>query len=431
MGDSRRTVEKDQAEQIEQESVNDSKSVTWTRLDKILLLFMMLIHLGDGMEVYLPGVIGQQVSCDIELSPLREGFLDCIQYFGLAVATAISGMLANRFGCRFLTLLSLYLSIMSTILSAVVANFTALLLSRALIGLCVGLNWSVHCVLAVRLISSKDALGVMVVITGIMDTVGGIWAGVLGYLLLNRFGWRVFIVLTSLPLFIPAIFILHFIIREEPSIDYKKVSIEEEEEEDEEEEVPNFVARTFKLGLFGTIFTFQGWGTILLVPTMIKLLKIKDIGNNTDCTLTATQGAELLFLALVTSAAIPGRLFVHFTKNKLSFRKTQTVVAALSLASFVIMTLEDNFTGVIVTNLSIKLLFGCSAFGSSLIKYKENYFGKRRYALGVGITRAMCPLGGVLGIATLAFASVAVVQTIGMVLCLFQIGLVLSMVEAD
>ena len=44
----------------------------------------------------ISGVITQQVSCDIELSPLLEGILECIQYFTLAVATVISGILAEK-----------------------------------------------------------------------------------------------------------------------------------------------------------------------------------------------------------------------------------------------------------------------------------------------------------------------------------------------
>ena len=44
------------------------------------------------------------------------------------------------------------------------------------------------------------------------------------------------------------------------------------------------------------------------------------------------------------------------------------------------------------------------------------------------MNRAMCPLGGAVGIAILVCASVILVHTIGMALCLFQIGLVLSMI---
>ena len=48
-------------------------------------------------HLFHPGVITQQVSCEIELSPWKEAILDCIQYFTMAVAVAISGLLAHRY----------------------------------------------------------------------------------------------------------------------------------------------------------------------------------------------------------------------------------------------------------------------------------------------------------------------------------------------
>ena len=47
--------------------------------------------------LFYPGVITQQVSCEIELSPWNEAILDCIPYFTMAVAVAISGILAHRY----------------------------------------------------------------------------------------------------------------------------------------------------------------------------------------------------------------------------------------------------------------------------------------------------------------------------------------------
>jgi len=135
---------------------------SWTRMDRLLLVFGVVVNLGDGVEIYLPGslsntiisrslagyvefkikklcyslksldsqgipkvysvaiilvlrqydhpkmitkmrkapfypgVITQQVSCEIELSAWKGATLDCIQYFTLAVAVVISGILADR-----------------------------------------------------------------------------------------------------------------------------------------------------------------------------------------------------------------------------------------------------------------------------------------------------------------------------------------------
>ena len=414
---------------VEETTLIKQKKVSWTRKDKFLFTFVLLVHLGDGMEVYLPGVVGQQISCDIELSPMKEAILECIQYFTLAVAIIISGVLANKIGCRKLTLLSLYLSILSTVVCAIVANYTTLLLSRALIGFCVGLNFSTHCVMAARQMSNKVVLAKMVLVAGIMDNVGGVWAAVLGYFLLDVVGWRMFIVLTSLPLFIPAIVLLHFI-KEDPKEDRKENTDTTLIKEDLS--FSDFATRTFKLGIFGTIYTFQGWGSIILLPTMIQLLKIKDAGTAiTDCSITVTQGAELLILALVTGAVILGQCFSHFARGKLSFRKSQVFIGLIGLTSFIVMSVQDSLPGVMLSNLLIKVSYGSSSMASSFIKYNVEYFGTTRYAMGCSICRAMSSLGGLVGTATLAFTSVSVIKISGLVLSVLQIMLVLSMTEVQ
>ena len=48
------------------------------------------------------GVVTQQVSCDIGLSRLRESIVNCILYFTLALGTAVSVALADRFETSYL-----------------------------------------------------------------------------------------------------------------------------------------------------------------------------------------------------------------------------------------------------------------------------------------------------------------------------------------
>ena len=45
---------------------------------------------------------------------------------------------------------------------------------------------------------------------------------------------------------------------------------------------PNFIARTIKIGLFDGTNLFQGWITILLVPTLIQMLNKEKAEPNSD-----------------------------------------------------------------------------------------------------------------------------------------------------
>ena len=51
----------------------------------------MMVKFGDGVEIYLPGVITQKVSCELGLSSLQEGWLAIVIYVfqGIAVFSAV------------------------------------------------------------------------------------------------------------------------------------------------------------------------------------------------------------------------------------------------------------------------------------------------------------------------------------------------------
>ena len=188
----------------------------WTKQDYINLTLAMLIKFGDAVEIYLPGVITQKVSCELGLSFWEEGILAVILYATESLSVLAAVPLANKIGERTTLLLSLYCSILFTVFCSIVPNFYTLLLSRALIGLGCGFNVSTIGVYCAKQISSKEILPTFSFLHGcIAFPLGGAWASVLGWLLLDNLGWRIFVLLTSIPLFIPPIIILHCFIKEE------------------------------------------------------------------------------------------------------------------------------------------------------------------------------------------------------------------------
>ena len=332
-----------------------------------------------------------------------------------------------RFGRRELMLFSLYLSTVSTVVCATVPNYNTLLISRAFIGFCAGLNFSIHAVLIAELSTNKARLEKTILIGSNMYSVGGLWAGVLGYLLLDVLGWRTFILLTSLPFFIPPIFMLHFCIEglEDPQ------GCEEKDQVVQKEEVivPNFVARTAKLATYHAIHVFLGWMTILLVPALIQLFKIEESELAADCTVSATQGAELLLLSTVTFAVIPGKIFSHYTRDRISFQKMQVVVALLNVGVFAIMLAQRNIVAAVVTNFVVKFLYGVANMDFWNIYTDVNYFGTVRFALGSSIAAAMGLAGAVVGTATVSFAPILAAMSTALVLSFLQVLVVLSMNE--
>lgn len=248
-----------------------SSQNAWTKSDYILLAFGCLMNFGDGIEINLPGVITQRVSCEMSVVSVQESILGSVFYMTLSFSIIIAGPLAVRFGRREVCLFSLYTNALVSILCAIVANFYTLLLSRALIGFTVGFNLVIHCVLISEQVSCKAVLNKIWLMMSIVYSLGGVWVSVLGYLTLDKVGWRVFVVLTSLPVSIPPIIILHFYI----SPEQEESNEDEVDAESDVLSISEVITRTCKAAIFIATGFFESWSTILILPALIKMLNMK------------------------------------------------------------------------------------------------------------------------------------------------------------
>ncbi|XP_063685460.1 uncharacterized protein LOC134819440 [Bolinopsis microptera] len=408
---------------------DNQQQTTWTRNDKMLLICCLLCDFADGTEIDLPGMLTQQVSCDIGISHWKEGLLDCILFFSLAVSVMIAGPLAKRFEKRKIVLISLYLSVCSLVFCGMVANFTALFLSRAILGFCCGLRYTIIYVWAADIVSNKEILDRILMITQIFYTAGSMWSSVLGFLLLEWIGWRKFLLFSTLPVLSPPIIMVHFCVK-----DIKGSQIERSEDEAEQQEtvtVSNFAARTTKMGLLVACVTFNGWLTTLLVPALIQMLKINKAGPNIDCSVTMTQGPELLLLALVNFAGMPSVFLMHWIKDKIGFRKLQGFVSLVYVANFVLMLTQQNLAVAIFTNFITKFLNGIIVLGYSYVLFDVNYFGPSNFEVGASIATAIGLIGGMAGSGMAAFASTSSVIITALVVSVVQVMVVVSMTEVQ
>ena len=250
----------------------------WTRKDILNIVLAALIKFGDGVEIYLPGVITQRASCELGVSQFQEGLLAVILFvfYALAILTAVK--LSKIFGERMVLLLSLYTSILFAVLCALVPNYWTLLLSRALIGLCVGLNAATIGIFVSKNASSPEVANLSAFIQGsIAFTLGGGWVSILGWLLLDILDWRKLVLCTSIPVFVPPIIMLHCCITD--GKEWKRICTDgcsdalptESDpllgEKEEDDTVPNFVPRVIRAALFVSTNVCIGYGSICLLYT--------------------------------------------------------------------------------------------------------------------------------------------------------------------
>ena len=121
----------------------DFKNLKWTRKDIHLTVLVTLITFGDAVEIYLPGVITQSASSELGVSQAQEGLLGIILYLCLALSYFVLPAIKSKMKRREALLVSLYISILSTVVCSLVPNYWTLIVSRALLGLCIGLNMSI------------------------------------------------------------------------------------------------------------------------------------------------------------------------------------------------------------------------------------------------------------------------------------------------
>ncbi|XP_063690452.1 putative metabolite transport protein YjhB [Bolinopsis microptera] len=408
---------------------DDQQQTTWTRNDKMLLICCILCEFADGTEMDLPGMLTQQVSCDIGLSHWKEGLLDYILFFSLAVSVMIAGPLAKGFGKRKTVLISLYLSVCSLVMLGIIANYTALLLARALLGFCCGIRYNSLYVWAADIAYNKEILDRILFITHIIFIAWSMWSSVLGFLLLDWIGWRKCLLFSTLPVLILPIIMVHFCVK-----DTRGPQIEGSEDEAEQPEtviVSNFAARTTKMGLLIACITFNSWLTTLLVPALIQLLKINESGPNIHCSVTMTQGPELLLLALVNFAGMPSAFLMHWMKDKIGFRKLQGFVSLVYVANFILMLTQQNLVVAILTNFITKFLNGIIGLGYTFVLYDVNYFGTSNFEVGTSIATTIGLIGGIAGSGMVSFASTSSVIITAVVVSVVQVMVVFSMTEVQ
>ena len=399
---------------------------TWTRNDLICVGFVALIFFGDGVEIYLPGVITQAVSCELGVTEVQEGILGVAMYLPLACSCIAGGHLSNRFGRRALIFSSLFTMIAFTIFCAVVPNYYTLILSRALIGFSLGLNSSTVGVFLTETLSSPRLARVGIFISVLLFALGGAWVALLGYLVLESLGWRVFLVCACLPLCILPVPIL-FCIKPSPPPD---TSPEKETTAFVPETVSNVQTRILKATLCSFISRFQGYGTILLVPALIR--QINEQKSDGDCQSTGVHGAQFLVLVAMGFANVVGRVVSFGLLRIASFRVLQTIVSILIALCYGVVIWKHDMVTVIIAMTTGKLLYAVAMNAVDLqLKYDQSFFGSSKFAVGSGIVDGVGYIGAVAGLAFAAFLSPHTVLIFTFVVSLFQVGVVMSLTELD
>ena len=396
-----------------------SGSSSWTRQDYLIASLAVLVKIGDGVEAYLPGIISQTVSCDLGVSNFQEGILAVSMYFFWAIAIMISVPISKLLGERFTMLLSLYLSIGFALLCAVVPNYNTLLLSRALTGICVGLNSCTTGIFLAKLVSSKEVFTQVTFLAEALGfAAGGTWVSLLGWLILDFVDWRIFILLTSIPLFVPPIIMLHFFIDtdktpEEATEEAGELEVERNVAPTEtdnlvdtaSQSVPNFAARVLKSSLFNFCHLCFGYGSIILLPWLLRKYKRSLLlnGEGGKCE-EVVQGNDFLILAAVNGASnMIGRPLGYFLWSRVRFLILQPTITIMMAVCFGVILANPGLIASVALLGLAQMCYSVQAVEAAILIFDYDYFGKSRLDLGSSVTIASGMVGSVVGTSLAAF----------------------------
>ena len=403
------------------------RELIWTRKDIILTVLNTLVTFGDAVEIYLPGVITQTASSELGVSAAQEGLLGIVLYLFLALSYFVLPLIKDKIGRKEGVLISLYTSIIATVVCSQVPNYWTLLISRAVLGFCIGLNMSTVGVLFSEEVSSYGIYNVGSFIGLFAFSLGGGWMAILAYLLLGKIGWRYFVVCTSVPIFVPPIFILHCLlgdIKERPVI----VANHDDEYfdslmQDETIKVKGFYGRVVKSSMANCINIIQGWGSILLIPAMLKICEY----DNSKL----TEDQQLLILALLYGGAkLFGRIVSIFLLKYIPFRVLQPVLSIIMAACYLALILQSQSLVVTVVSMGTALICYCvTRCELTLMEFDKHYFGSERLTLAVGVMAGCGNLGAVVGAVAAQFLSIPDAVAFTFVLSCVQVVVICCITE--
>lgn len=165
---------------------------------KKLLTIAGLGWLFDAMDVGLLSFVLAALTTDWHLSATTIAWIGSVNSIGMALGAVLFGILADKWGRRFIFIVTLLLFSIASGLTALSYGLTSLLILRFLVGMGLGGELPVAATLVAESVAAHER-GRVVVLLESFWAVGWILAALIGYFVITAYGWRLAMVLSALP----------------------------------------------------------------------------------------------------------------------------------------------------------------------------------------------------------------------------------------
>ncbi|KAF5827810.1 hypothetical protein DUNSADRAFT_18694 [Dunaliella salina] len=169
----------------------------FTRTHWFLFLVTGLIWGADAMSVMLMSFLGPAARCEWELSPAAESFLSSAVFGGMLLGAGAWGAYADYAGRRVAVLVSCGLTAVCGVLSALSTDFVLLIIARTAVGF--GLAAAPAAFILFKEWTPPRLRNPCMVVYNGWWTIGTMLEAFIAWALLDRYGWRVVLLVSSVP----------------------------------------------------------------------------------------------------------------------------------------------------------------------------------------------------------------------------------------
>lgn len=332
----------------------------------------------DAMDVGLLSFVIAALAKEWQLNSSQMGLIGSISSVGMAIGAVVFGILADKIGRKNSLLCSLLLFSIGNGISAFSTSLSLFLVLRLLVGAGLGGELPV----ASTLISENtpaETRGRAVVLLESFWAAGWLVASLLAYFVIPTWGWRVVLLITSLPAVYTLILRKHIKQEHEPQLINRKIPLGQRLATLWSE---TYRRRTIMLWLVWFLVVFSYYGMFLWLPSVMVL-----------------KGFSLVhsfeYVLIMTLAQLPGYFVAAWLIEKWG-RKLVLGTFLIGTAISALAFGTANSVGLLILAGALLSFFNLGAWGA-LYAYTPEQYPTAVRGSGSGLAAAIGRIGGIVG----------------------------------
>lgn len=388
-----------------------------------LSLLTGMAWMADAMEMMLLSLLSPAIACEWGVTPFQQALVTTCVFSGMMLSSTFWGKMCDRFGRRIGLIASTLVASVMGVASAFSPHFYVLLFFRGLTGFGIG-GVPQSVTLYAEFLPTQQRAKCVVLIESFW-AIGAVFEALLAYLVMATWGWRVLVLLSSLPLGLFGI--LSFWLPESARYDMacghtekalatlqkaakeNRVKLPEgrlvathSQNSDQRGDISNLLSpdlrrTTLLLWFIWAVNAFSYYGMVLFTTVLFQSHDechggLFSNGTNIETCQPLTR-KDYFDLLSTTMAEFPGLIITVVIIEWLGRKKTMALeFAVFSIFTYALFFCLDRFT--VTTMIFVARAFISGAFQCAYVYTPEVYPTTLR-AVGLGASSAMARIGAI------------------------------------